>query len=446
MDQGVLQERPLFQRLVRELTRCGWRELPLELLEGELFFQTFQGGRSAPCHRLQNQQGRRLLIIGLEQVILPSQDELFPRFLNLPLETRMALSVARLLGEPDWVLLITTGCIELYRLPEEMNEFRVHSMYEFEEEFMPSLAALAQGHEEAIFQSPNHLPEAESLRGWLRHWTMQLASALKVDSAAIERMLWKWILMLQLARRTEGSELLGGWGLSCERHGGHWTVAYNAVSATDDLCKALETFDRHFSTRLFPREAPKNIAWLRQIEETALADQLRAELLMQAQSRFEPETVAWMFTDLLREQEGWRREVAGMDPIRQRFSHEGWNIFRPLTCDISRYGLTAALRDADRLAQYFADLNRFLRQHRPAEEGALFSQPDLFCQHPRGISLKGELEDGVNFLYGEALRLAGVEPERHFGIGLTFLLKALALCGKMDWPFAGLGTLDQLFV
>ena len=47
---------------------------------------------------------------------------------------------------------------------------------------------------------------------------------------------------------------------------------------------------------------------------------------------------------------------------------------------------------------------------------------------------------------GEALRLKGVESERRFGVGVTFLLKALALVQKMEWPFLGVDTLDCLFL
>lgn len=444
-DQSTIQDRPLFSMLAAQLKRCGWQEQPLEILEGDLFFRTFQGDALAPCVRFENQKGQHLLLLGLEQVILPTASELFPTFLNLPLESRMALSVARLLGEPDWLLLLTEDAVELYRLPEEAIEQRAGSMSEFEEELLPSLAALARGREAGLSSGPSHLPEAESLRGWLRHWTMHLAAQLKADPAAVERMIWKWIVMLQAARRTEASEVNGGWGLACERRDGHWIVSYNAVSATEELGRALDLFDQAFATKLFIHETSFHKEWLAQLEETSLMDRLRAELLMQTQSRFEPETVAWMFTDLAREQEGWRREVGGLEPIRQRLSHDGWNIFRPLTCDVGLFGLTAALRDTDRLAQYLNDQSLYICQRRLEDPAGTLSQPDLFCQNPRGIGLTGTLDDGLNFLFGEALRLGGVEPERRFGVGVTFLLKALALLPKMEWPFLGLDTLDRLF-
>jgi len=446
MEPSLASNKPDLARLVRELTRCGWYEAPLDILEGELYFRTFQGGQVAPCLRFGSEKGRHLLLIALEQVALSGEEELFPHFLNLAMETRMALAAARLLGQPDWFLFLTRESVELYRMPEEVCEQRAATEKEMEEELLPALAALAQGREGGISLGARHLPGAESLGGWIQHSTVQLAAALKAPTAAVERMLWKWILMLQVARRSEGSEALGGWGLTCERQEGRWTIAYDAVSATDDLCRALEAFDQSFATRLFAYESAEQTQWLRGIEESSLVDRLRAELLMQSQERFEPETIAWLFTDLAREQEGWRREVAGAEPIRQRFSHDGWTIFRPLVADVGRYGLTAALRDAERLAQVLGDHNLYIQQRRKNDPQGPLSQPDLFHQNPRGIGPGGELDDGLNYLYGEALRVAGVAPERQFGVGVTFLLKALALGAKMEWPFLGLDTLDRLFV
>lgn len=442
----MAQDKPHYQRLTRELDRCGWFEMPLEILEGELFFYTFQGGCGAPCMRFQNEKGQRLLLIGLEQLALPAPDELFARFLNLSLEGRMVLSVARLLGEPDWVLLLTRNRQELYRLPDETCLLTLQTSEELEEDLLPALAALARGREDSLAPAPSHLPGADSLGAWIRHWGMQLGATLKVDAAVAQSMIWKWILMLQIPRRTEGTEVLGGWGLSCERQDGRWTIAYDAVSTVDELSRALELFDESFATNLFAYETGRQLEWLKRLEETTLLDRLRAELLMHTQDHFEPETVAWMFTDLGREQEGWRREMIGLSPIRQRFGHDGWSVLKPLTCDVARHGLTAALRDAERLARYLADLNLFMRQRRRAQPGSAAFQLDLFCQNPRGIGPGGELDDGLSFLFGEALRLQGVEAERRFGVGVTFLLKALALAQKMEWPFLGMDTLDCLFL
>lgn len=442
-----MQEIAHYPALTRELKRCGWMECPLDILEGELYFQTFQGGCGAPCALHQNEQGRRLLLIGLEQVTLPPHEELFSRFLNLPLESRMALSVTHLLGEPDWLLLLTSDRLDLYRLPEELHLVSAHTPDEIEDDLLPALAALARGREDGLNPGASHLPGAETFGGWLRHWTHQIAATLRIDPSVVERLLWKWVLMLQTARRTEGCDLLGGWGLACERQAGRWTVSYNALNTVEELGRALELFDENFSTRLLPAEpARRRQEWLQRLEDASLLDRLRAELLMHTQDLFEPETVAWMFTDLAREQEGWRREMAGdIAPVRQSFRHEGWSVVQPMTCDVRRYGLTATLRDAERLARYLADLNLFMRQRKRTLPQAATLQMDLFCQNPRGIGPGGELDDGVNYLFGEALRLRGVEPERRFGVGVTFLLKALALVQKLEWPFAGVNTLDKLF-
>ena len=65
MDQVTLQNRPHFARLTRELKQSGWFEAPQEILEGELFFRTFQGGHVAPCLRFESEKGQRLLLLGL---------------------------------------------------------------------------------------------------------------------------------------------------------------------------------------------------------------------------------------------------------------------------------------------------------------------------------------------------------------------------------------------
>lgn len=443
----MAQDRPQYQRLAREMERCGWFEMPLEILEGELFFQTFQGGCAACCARYQNEKGQRLLLIGLEQLSLPPREDLFARFLNLPLESRMALSVARLLGEPDWLLLLTRGRQELFRLPDETCLLSASDLETFDDELAPALAALAHGREESLSPGAGHLPGADSLAAWIRHWAMQIAAALQIDHTAVQSMIWKWILMLQVPRRTEGTDLLGGWGLSCARQDGRWTIGYDSVSSVDELSRALELFDENFATNLFAYETAMQLDWVKRLEETTLLDRLRAELLMHTQDHFEPETVAWMFTDLAREQEGWRREMTGEGrPLRQRFRHDGWSVLAPLTSDVARDGLTTALRETERLARYLADLNLFMKERRRTEPAAGNFQPDLFCQNPRGIGPHGGLDDGLNFLFGEALRLKGVTAERRFGVGVTFMLKALALSQKMEWPFLGLDTLDRLFL
>jgi hypothetical protein len=181
------------------------------------------------------------------------------------------------------------------------------------------------------------------------------------------------------------------------------------------------------------------------MEETSLAEQLRAELLMQSQLRFEAETVAWLYTDVEREQAGWKRDVAGLEPLSRRLASEGWQVLKPLVCDVGLHGLTAALRDADRLAERWADYSTFLSRHETDRAPTHFTQPDLFLGSPRGIGPSGDLTDGVNFLFAESLRLSGVAPEDEFGVGVVFLLKSLTFPAKFDWPFFGVDTLDRLW-
>jgi hypothetical protein len=436
-----------FHRLTQETRRCGWTPDESSVLKGELFFQTFQGGQVAPCQGYVNPAGQRLIVIALPDLLLPDHDSLFPRFVNLPLETRMVLAMVKLVGGYEWLLLTTRGRGELIRVAEETTECRAEREDAIQADLLPALAALARDRAAVMPGGASHLSGAVSLRDWIRHWALHLAPAIEQTPDETERIIWKWILMLQTIRRIEGSEAAGDWGLRCKLVDGRWSISYDALSATDDLCHALERFDQSFSTWLFDADVAGQIRRLRRLEETSLLDRLRAELLMHSQDRFEPETVAWMFTDLEREQEGWRREVAGVEPARKRIQHDGWTIFQPLTVDVAHYGLTAALGDADRLAHYLNDQHHFFSQRRKIEdEGPLTIQPDLFCPNPRGIGPGGLLDDGANYLFGEALRLRGVEPGRRFGVGVTFLLKGLALIQHMDWPFLGIDTLDRLFV
>jgi hypothetical protein len=436
---------PTVTELLSELRRCGWREESTREGPEEFFFQTYQGGHIAPGRRLAGETGANLLLIGLNQVVLPADDELYQRFLNLPLEARMALTLAHRKGGLDWLLLLTRGRVELYRLPEETRECLACGGGEFQAEMLPALAALARGADAGLRSGPQPLPGAESLRGWLRHWSLQLGSAIEVPAETVERALWQWILMLQAARRQEGSEAGAHWGLVCEPQAGRWSVAYDALSTTDDLCRHLERFEDSFVSRIFELDRPELVRRLRRLEETSLLERLRAELLMQTQDRFEPETAAWLFTDLDHEQEGWRREMAGVGPVRARIAHDGWTIYRPLVCDVGRYGLTAALRDVERLAHYLNDQGQFARRRRAENPAAPVGQPDLFRSAPRGIGPRGQLDDGLNYLFGEALRLQGVPPEMRFGVGVVMLLKALALAPRLQWPFLGIDTLDLAF-
>ena len=145
------------------------------------------------------------------------------------------------------------------------------------------------------------------------------------------------------------------------------------------------------------------------------------------------------------EQEGWKREVAGLLPIRKRFSPSGWITIKPLECEVGLYGLSAALRDFERLAQYWSDHDDYMRRLDRGARAAAFSQPDLFYGTPRGVTPENELEDGINFLFSSALRLKGVGPEEELGVGIAFLLKSLNFTKQFDWPFRGIDTLDHVW-
>ena len=76
--------------------------------------------------------------------------------------------------------------------------------------------------------------------------------------------------MLQVARRHDGCETSGGWGLRCEPGDDGWSISYDAISATEDLIRALENFDENFVTRLLEREEESFFSRLRRLEERAV--------------------------------------------------------------------------------------------------------------------------------------------------------------------------------
>jgi len=41
--------------------------------------------------------------------------------------------------------------------------------------------------------------------------------------------------------------------------------------------------------------------------------------------------------------------------------------------------------------------------------------------------------------------MTGLKSEEEFGVGIVFLLKALGLIRKFQWPFRGIDTLDRLW-
>jgi hypothetical protein len=432
------------QLILRELERCGWKPADVPPSEAIEAFN-FPAGVRAPVRQLRSDRGAGLITLDFGDAVLAGREELFPRFLDFPMETRLALEALRGITGIGHMLLLGREEIVLIRVPQEAIEYRVRSMTEFESELLPALVAKAGARGDRLQAVPSPMEEAQNLRGWLRHWGRQLSAQLDVAPEDCERFLWKLILMLQAERKIEPQEAPGRWGLRRERRGRELTLAYDSLSTHEDLRRLLEDFEHTFSTRIFSGDADMHIDWLRSMEETSLAEQLRAELLMQSQLRFEAETVAWLFTDFDREQAGWRRDVAGLEPLSKRLATEGWQVLRPLACDVQLHGLASALRDADRLAERWADYNAFLSRHEPRGAESRFSQPDFFLGTPRGIGPAGELTDGVNFLFSESLRLTGVAPEEEFGVGLVFLLKALTFPGKFEWPFFGIDTLDRLW-
>ncbi len=429
---------PGYGAIVERLEAARWRAAPRFPLEGQVRIQTFQGGHDAPCRRFENEAGRGLALVGLESVRLPGRDELFPRFLNLPLECRLAIELTRAAAATDWLLLLTAGRLELIRLPEESCRQWAGGGESFRRELAPMLALLGRGGEEWHGARQPSQPEAESLTGWLRHWSLQLGAALVEPPVTAERILWQWVLMLQRARHGGGSAGAREWGLRLGGAAGHPTIVYDAPSATEDLTRQLTNFEDHFESTLLAVQLDELPARLEALDETTLLDRLRAEMLMHTQNRFEPETVAWLFTSLEREQEGWRREVRGVEPIRRRLQLDGWLVERPLLCDIGHFGLTAALRDLEALAL-------FLHETRELTGAADAVQPDLFRGAPRGVNRRGELFDPLNYLFSEALRVVGVPPSQRGGVALTLLLKALSVAARLDWPATRVDSLDRIF-
>lgn len=435
-----------FPLLLRELQRCGWNPVPPSAPGAlEEFHFLSGGGIHTPARHLKADRGSSLIVVDFGEMALGGREDLFPRFLDFPMESRMVLDVAQSLAESGYLLMLSREEITLIRIPQEGVEYRVRSVREFEDELLPALVAKAGARGDRLQAVPSPMEESQNLRGWLRHWGRKLSAQLDVSPEDCEKFLWKLILMLQAGRKVGPKETPGRWGLRLERRGASWNLSYDSLGTHEDFRRLLDDFEHTFSTRIFSGDAEMHGEWLRSMEETSTIEQLRAELLMQSQLRFEAETVAWLYTDVDREQAGWRRDVSGLEPLSRRLAADGWQVLKPLVCDIHLHGLTSALRDADRLAERWADYSAFLSGHGRDEAQARLSQPDLFLGTPRGVSPTGELTDGINFLFGESLRLAGVAPEEEFGAGLVFLLKALTFPAKFDWPFFGIDTLDRLW-
>lgn len=444
---------PGFAPLLADLYAMGFAVAPdpfaLEATERPLHVRTSQGPRPARHALLADPAGRRLMVLTLEGWRPPEARELYAHYLSFPLEVRLALTAATHAGA-DRLLLCSEDRLELYRLSDEQLESRARNHRDLESRLMPVLAGLGKGREATMPLGAQMLPEADALRDWLKQWVLQLGRELELPVESAEQLIWKWILALQFQRR--GARLGDFWGLSLEPQDDAWIVGYRGETATDDLIRAARAFDQHVRSFLFD-ETDEMICtdglpladriW--RLEETTLLDRFRAELLMHAQVHFEPETVAWLFTDLNREQRGWQRELSGKPPLESRFQQEAWNVARPLTCEIEQHGLTAALTDAERLARHLASLDELARTRARRSGEPLGRQLDLFRPETRGVDTRGFLADGLNYLFGEALRLRGVAPEARFGVGVTMLLKGMQLAAGLGWPLERIDSVDRLF-
>ncbi len=435
---------PDLKLIHRELERCGWQPSRPGPFEGEFVFETPRGDVRSPLRALRSPRGALLLAIDLGAVTLGGREELYPRFLDFSMETRLALELARRIDPGGDLLMLSAGRIDLYGLPEENLQHRALTMSEFEDDILPTLAAKLHGRGDRWQALPNPIEVAQALRGWLAHWERRLASELEVAPEAARQFLWKLILMLQVARKTGKPTAMEAWGLACEKAGDGWRLRYDALRTLSDLERLLEEFDQTFSTALFPRRAAADQPWLAALETATTLEQLRAELLMQAQLRFEAECVAWLFTHVDREQQGWRREIGGLEPVGKRLVAQNWWVVEPLQVDVGRFGLLAALRDLERLAEHWSQRDAYRR----GSEGPAgrFLQPDLFFGHPRGVNPRQELDDGVNFLFSQSFRVAGAPPAERYGLGVTLLLKALGVVQRLDWPFFGVDTLDHVWL
>lgn len=442
----MIRTLPDLPSLLPEIERCGWAAVAGETPFGtESRIQTGQGPLRFDGRVLRSERGESLAIADLGPAILAPRESLFPRFLDFGMETRLALAAARLVPDASRLLLAGGDVIRLYRLADETLECEAVASRDVDDALLPTLAARARGRGEGLRGEGGPVEVASALRGWIRHWGGTLAEPLGVEPDACEQFVWKLILMLQWRRKLEGTECVGGWGVVREKSDGGWSFAYDSLSTATDLAERMDDFERRVSTRIFSGDAELHREWIESLSDGSLLERLRAELLMQASGRFEPETVAWVFASMDREQEGWRREMSGAaGPFARRFAHEGWMVVDPLVCDLARHGFAAALRDADRLAELWDEYDRFRRRERERPDAERLDQPDLFFDPPRGVGPEG-LRDGVDFLFSESLRLRGVSPREEFGTGIVFLLKALDWIAKYEWKTGAIDSLDRVW-
>ncbi len=432
--------------IAREVERCGWTATKSGLA-GERFELPLSGLEvSASVHPYRNERSSILLVVDLGAGQLPTRRELFIRYLDFSIETRMILDAARKLAGANFLILLSDRRIELYSTETERLIEEAHSAREFEEGILPALIPRAAGSSEIQRALLGTQGETESLGGWLRNWAHKIGSHLEIAIADVETLIWKIILMLQLDRTVSaGHSQTGHWGLRREQTEQGWRLSYDALSARDDLRLALETFDQTFSSRIFSGDAELHNQWFDALEETSLVEQFRTELLMLARFRFSADQVAWLFTNVEREQEGWRREVSGLTEIRKRLISRGWQVFDPLVADLAAHGLTSVLREADRVAEHWHDYAAYRRRIENEGRADAAEQPDLFLSRPRGVNERDQLVDPINFIFEESFRVGGVTATVEFSIGLCLLLKSLEWAERFDWPFAGVDALDRIW-
>jgi len=235
------------------------------------------------------------------------------------------------------------------------------------------------------------------------------------------------------------------WGFRQYTENNDILITYDSTRTTGDLCNLLIEFDRLFTSIHLQPVSEEYLQKLRDLDDTSILDRLRAELLMISRDRFEAETVAWIHTSLEEEQQGWQREMMGLEPVRKRLKFEDWTVYQPLICNVPKWGLSHCLLEMSRLARFIQERFDFQEGARLDEQERTCSQPDLFNPRPAGTDSSGIMDDPASFLVGETLNIVGVSDPDRFGICLTVLLKALALINTYKWDFRGIHTLDHIF-
>jgi hypothetical protein len=461
---ATLTQLPVYDEILHVLMESGWHSEKSNGLGRRYILRTFQGRQETEARILASACDVAMFVIDMEKVVLPPPEDLLDRFLNLPMEIRLALIPAHALnrkgGMIDWVLIRTASRIDLLRLKTERIECLVTDRDGYEHELMPLLAGIMNGRRISTPFDMDNVSSADNLGHWIQHWSSQLGSASGVSPADAEHILWQWIVMLQLTRKlneveldddTPGSQypaasgIPGYWGFMQYQENADILLTYDSTSATKDLCQLLIDFDRLFTSSCFRPVSEEYLQKLRMLDDTAILDRFRAELMMISRDRFEAETVAWLYTSLEEEQQGWRMEMQGLEPVRKRLKFEGWTVYQPLVCRIPEWGLSHCLLEMDRLARFIQERSDFQKGTLCRELDHVCTQPDLFNPSPSGTDHSGIMDDPASFLVGETMSLKGVDAADEFCVGLIVLLKTLGLIKTYGWEFRGIHTLDHIF-